>query len=124
MRKTVSTIVLLACAVSLSACGVKKDASYESVQDLRAAVIDSGGNCPGETVEAEAGDSEELIRCSDAMALRWFTNEKDMKMGKALFSAGFMGDLSILSGPNWIVQGETDELAEIQESLGGELTVS
>lgn len=124
MRKTVSAFVLLACAFSLSACGVKKDASYESVNDLRAAVIDSGGYCPGETVDSTDGDPEELIRCSDDLALRWFTNEDDMKMGKALFSAGFMGELSILSGPNWIVQGETDELAAIQESLGGELTVS
>lgn len=124
MRKTVSTLVLLACAGSLSACGVKKDASYESVQDLRNAVIDSDGNCPGETVDSEAGDTEELIRCSDDLTLRWFTNEDDMKMGKVLFSVGVMGDQSILSGPNWIIQGDTDELAEIQESLGGELTVS
>ena len=124
MRKTVSALVLLTCAVSLSACGVKKDASYESVQDLRSAVLDSGGYCPGETVDAEDGDPEEMILCSDDLALRWFTNEEDMKMGKTLFSLGVMGDLSILSGPNWIVQGETDELAKIQESLGGELTVS
>lgn len=124
MRKTVSTLVLLACAVSLSACGVKKDASYESVQDLRSAVIDSDGDCPGETADGEGEGGEVLIRCSDDLTLRWFPNEDELKWGKVAVSLGALGDQSMLAGPNWIIQSETDELADIQESLGGELTVS
>lgn len=102
---------------------MEKDASYESAEDLRDAVLASGGDCPGETVDGQEGDGELLIRCSDTLTLRLFANEEELKVGKLGFAIGFMDDDSILAGPNWIVQGPTGELDDIQETLGGELSV-
>lgn len=123
MKKSLTCCLLL--LLALTGCGgVEKDASYESVTELREAVLASDAECPGQTGSGGgAEDGEELLRCDDDLTLRWFVGEDDLKMGKIAMSMGLGGDGSYLSGPNWIIQGPTDDLAGIQESLGGELSV-
>ncbi|KQN99658.1 hypothetical protein ASF21_12685 [Arthrobacter sp. Leaf234] len=90
---------------------------------LREAVLASDGDCPGETAEGENEDGEVLIVCDEDTAVRWFPNEEELTTGKLGMAIGLSGAGAFLTGPNWIIQGTTDELADLRESMGGELTV-
>lgn len=121
MRKQVA--LLVAVTALLTACsGVEKDAEYQTPGALREAVIAAGGECPGETVNGSAGDEEQRLQCSDTLTLRLFSEDEDLKTGELGIALGLTSDEAILTGPNWIVQGSAEELIELNEDLGGELS--
>lgn len=121
MKKHLAAITLL--ALLTTACGgVEKDASYESVEDLREAVLASEHDCPGETPDGDKDEGEVLIVCGDGTVLRWFAEDGDLAIGKVALNVGLVDADAYLTGPNWIVRGQTDALDDLQQSLGGELT--
>ena len=126
MRKKITAVAALASAsILLTGCGpkVEKDATYETVEDLREAVLEAGLDCPGDTVvEVEDGDGGE-IRCTGETTIAVYHDEEDLEavsLGNIMFT-----DRHALRGPNWIISGDDEvALGEARDVLGGDLSVN
>lgn len=120
MNKKFVTALALAATLALTGCGgVKKDATYDNATDLRAAVLKSGVECPGEVVEDNGHEGS--IKCTSELILEIINDESFLSIAHVALQ--FTGGGDVLTGPNWLIQGDAETLAKIQKKLGGELRV-
>lgn len=113
---------------TLTACGGSSDSgesdsgpfgTFKSVEALRSAYVDAGGNCDdwdnNDRLEAatESGD------CGDSIVLSIYANKSGARdAAEALLDA--TGQDAVLVGANWIVN-TTDDLDKLAATLGGEV---
>lgn len=120
MNKKIAVALALIASLALAGCsGVTKDASYDNATDLRAAVLKSGVDCPGEVVEDNGHEGS--IKCTSDLILEIINDETFLSIAHVALE--FTGGGDILTGPNWLIQGDAETLATIQKKLGGELRV-
>ncbi len=128
-RTPIAALTLTAAALALTGCGgIEKDATYESVSDLREAVLSAELLCPGSELLEDAldpGQEYEFIKCGDGLELNVITGEDvEATRNVVTLGSGLIG-LSYLEGPNWMVFSEdAQSLTTLQETLGGQVTVN
>lgn len=125
MRRLMTVAAGITILLTASACGssVEKDATYESVADLREAVLETELDCPGDQV-IDVPDSEaEEISCTADVQLGVYPDPDDLAM-VAFGTQVFSGD-HVLKGPNWTITGPDEvALGKARDVLGGELQIN
>jgi len=123
VKHALSAVGLTVLAVTLAGCGsfFEREASYDSMSELRQAVHDAGVPCAADTASDPDPDGEMTLRCDNDLVLNWFSSEKEQAKGVIDFVLGLEGDHVILTGQNWIVQGDIKELTDLQKTVGGQL---
>jgi len=121
MKNHALLVIPAVLALALTGCsGVKKDDTYEDAVALRAAVLKTGVDCPGE--RQEDNGHEGSIKCNSDLLLEVINDETLRKLAPVAMKFTGNGD-AVLTGPNWLIQSDADTLAVIQKKLGGELEV-
>ena len=124
MKKIAPALLAVGLSLAVTGCGgIEKDATYESVSELREAILSADVECAGQraTGSFEGEDEEQIINCGDDLVLRVFENE-DAKDTGTLWM--LLSKTAHVEGPNWIVQTpNTEELTQVQERLGGEVII-
>lgn len=122
-------VVLLAVLLLAGCGGVKKDASYKTAVDLKAAAVKSGYDCPewsdkDTAKNFDAGsclsDHRDQFRVYPSEKAR----EKDLEgniLGVQMAIAVSRTDGALLVGPNWTIYGPKDDVTALKAKLGGYL---
>jgi hypothetical protein len=119
----VTLLVLAACG------GLEKDATYESVDNLRSAFEKAGWTCEDWQQLDQIDAAVESGVCGDYTVLSIWQDENDAMQGaRSLFETmePFQGDQTqqVLVGPNWIINDRRIELSQLQNKLGGEVVTA
>ncbi len=119
---TLSTLLLTGCG------GVMKDATYESVIDLRDAVISADVVCPGSSLrrdDSDPGQEYEYLKCGDGLELNVITGE-DVEGALSTVGIGaILSGFNYLEGPNWVIfSADASTLDKLNQELGGEVTIN
>lgn len=122
MKHKTLGIIALASAALLTGCA-GQNATYDSIEDLRDAFVDAGGNCPEFSVTDPSDLATSSARCSSSTVIAIYPDHDavlaqiDKVKGSGL--SGLIGDSTRLIGENWMINAP--DLEQIQKELGGEI---
>lgn len=106
---------------SVSACSSEPQAKYESVDDLKQAFVDAGGECNDWIQDNKVLNSQQSGRCGDFAVLSIYLSqdavERRVEETKNSIFGTVGGDW--LVGENWIINDK--DAAQFQDSLGGNI---
>lgn len=90
--------------------------TYESVESLRDAFVDAGGDCP-HWQPIDPGDYDaEAGRCSDKVVIAIYNNPSDLE-DAVKRSSGLAVGTHLLVGENWLINVENPQ--DFVDALGG-----
>lgn len=132
------TLCFLSVAFIASACGSgssddgqkpgfsspKKNANYSSVVELKDAYVDAGGPCTDWQQTDVVSAALESGECDSATVLSIYVDRAEAKDAAEAVTSLFAGmddPVSVLVGPNWIVNNDEDSsgLIAFKRKLGG-----
>ncbi|WP_026820630.1 hypothetical protein [Arthrobacter castelli] len=116
-RRRIGIIVPAVATIALLAgCGGPPEGggSFESVQELKQAFVDAGGQCDDWDEHNDGGLSAESGSCGDEAALSIFENEENFELLK--FTHAELG-VGTFVGENWAINGS--DLEAVAEKMGG-----
>jgi len=107
-------IAVAALVLPLTACGTGGARTYDSVESLRDAVIDAGLGC-----SAFEPLSEHQGMCGSGMTLAVLDNSEDREAFAEMLVGQSLIPATVLSGGNWVIAGDRDDIELIRNELGG-----
>ncbi|NUL43853.1 hypothetical protein F7P69_01375 [Cellulosimicrobium funkei] len=128
-RTPIAALTLATAALALTGCGgVEKDATYESVSDLREAVVAAEVTCPGNSPREDDSTPEqeyEYLKCGDGLELTVLTGEDKEGARSVIILGSMISGFNYLEGPNWVIfSQDASSLVTLNEALGGEVVIN
>lgn len=120
MKRKILGIVALTGALLLTSCS-HAPAEYSTIEDLRDAYVDAGGECPEFETHGPTDYSIEDARCSPSAVIAIYGSHEDVQRETSMVknSVGKLLGGKRLIGENWMINGP--DLEKIQKKMGGEI---
>ncbi len=112
-------------AIALSGCAQNTHAypdTYRSVEELRDAFVQAGGDCPNWEQSNQVKLAAESGTCSSTNVLSIYTSSASKDEVIATLKSLGMEGLSLLAGDNWIINDP--EVKNLDTAIGGVLVTS
>lgn len=121
------------CAAAVSeVTGPEKNATYDTIEELREAAVEAGVDCPDWNQTDQMRHAAASGDCSDEVVLSIYSSQGALDNQLEYMIEGreemeellgddtlFDDDEPVLVGPNWIINAPNPE--QVQEELGGTL---
>lgn len=117
IRTNASGALAAVILISLAACSSAAAKEYESVTALRDAAVAGGYACPSWAQENKVAMALESGSCSTADVFSVYPSKAAVDQQLTLHRQMGTGMISLLVGPNWIVNTKNPE--GLQKTLGG-----
>lgn len=117
--KSLATAMSIALLASVSACASEPQETYETVDDLKHAFVDAGGECNGWIQDNKVLNSQQSGSCGDFAVLSVYLSQEAVERRVEETKNSIFGTVGgdWLVGENWIINDK--DPARLQEQLGG-----
>lgn len=121
MKKTAVALVFLAFLATGCTQGHSYPDTYRSVEELRDAFVEAGGDCPEWDQTNAVTASSESGTCSTTTVLSIYssTSDRDVVVDNIRAMAEVIGGANLLVGENWIINDPN--VADLDPEMGGTL---